>query len=290
MKFKVIFTLLIIFYINNKTNTDTIKNIKLNIPFPQKQYGLLSCKLDSFRYALTLLIDDVPKISWFIEKISVKKTQFIKKIDNLNYEIDDPLSYMLGSINGQQARFDSNRKLFLQLNDSFIYSVWNVNNELDNNFLECQYHKTIGFGLDNRLLSRFFDSFLKEKGINLDFIKVHGMTKGSIKKLFVKMIDNGEIIVCNGIVNGYKKPRVFEFKIKESNNYYRWKEASHSYVIVGYNINNNTFLIVDNFGKLNNPYKPDIYYLDFEILYKDISLIEKDFLDYSYTLSKIIDN
>lgn len=283
---RLIYLIFVIFLIIQISYSNILKEFNLTAPVPPAQFALLSCKLDAFHYGLTLILDHVPSMSWFVEKLPCTKTHFFSISQNGVMEISDPLVSSPGSIHGQQARFDDSNRLFFAHGEEAVYTIWDRDGLLDNFRLEQQYGKMIGFGIDNRLIARTYGSYLLSQGIAVNFIDASGMDKKAVRDELVRIITAGGIIVCNGIVQGFGEVRVYSFTIKNSRETYKWKEASHSYVLIGYNLDRNTFKVADNFGSLENPYTPTIYDLNFDTLYYQITLLDPASLDYTIVLSK----
>ena len=103
---------------------------------------------------------------------------------------------------------------------------------------------------------------------------------------FSNEIKKGNVILCNGIVGGYQRRKVIVFNIINTKNYYYWKEATHSFVLIGYDFNNKTFIAADNFGTLDKPYFPEFREISFENLYEQLIMIDKYSYDFSISIGK----
>ena len=265
----------------SKLNSFSLKKITL-----KKPYSTLSCKVDSLYYALQYYIVDLEKIEWFINKIPVKQTKYLKTNKDVAYTISDPLKYILGSINGQQARFSYYKELKILHNNKLVNVYYDKDNYIDVKKNYDKYQKIISFGIDTRLLIYTFSEYFKNNNIKVNFFYLEEPIIENVINIFINELISDRAIICNGITDGYKDPRVFNFKISGSKEIYRWKEASHSYVIIGYNLKKRIFIAADNYGDIKDPYKPKFRNISFERVYNEITLIDKNKLDYSYSIGK----
>jgi len=252
----------------------------------KKQYSSLTCKIDSFYYALGYLLDSLPPIEYFINNINVEKNNAIKLNNDKTYSIIDPLDCVINGFNAQQARFSYKNELLIFKNNSYHKPFYDESGFFDYQKNNLIYQKTVSFGLDNELLLNTFKTYLSDKKIQYSFFYVEKPSLEKMVEIFTNYIYQKKIIVCNGIVNDFENPRVFTFKILNSNKIYKWKEASHSYVLIGYDLNKEVFIVADNFGNLKSPYNPKFFEIDFTKLYKDITLLDKKTFDKSYVLWK----
>ena len=148
------------------------------------------------------------------------------------------------------------------------------------------YQRVVSFGIDTRLLINTFSEYFINNDIKINFFYLEKPGIENVINIFINELKSNRVIICNGITNGYKNPRVFNFKILGSKDIYKWKEASHSYVIIGYNLKKRVFIAADNYGDIKNPYKPKFRNISFERVYNEITLIDKNKLDYRYSIGK----
>lgn len=252
----------------------------------KKQYALLSCKVDSLHYALDYFIDELPPKEWYIKKIPLKKEKYLKLNPDKSYSISNPTKWMLGSFNGQEARFTSMNELKIYKNNNYHPVVYDPEKYIDikNNYEK--YNKIISFGIDTRLLVDIFKDHFKKNKISYNFFYLRIPTVDEMAKVFIKDLNSERVIICNGTVEGYDNERVFTFKILENDITYKWKEAVHSYTIIGYDLNKKYFIVADTFGNTEEPYIPKFRKIAFDTLFGDITMINKNELDYSFSIGK----
>ena len=157
---------------------------------------------------------------------------------------------------------------------------------LDAKEIYREYRRIVSFGLDDELLIKTFKYFFEKINISCNYFYLKNPSVDEVADIFAELIFNGKVVVCNGIAAGLKYPRTFDFKIIETNENYRWKEASHSYVLIGYDLDKRYFIAADNYGSVSNPYVPCFRHISFEDLYNEITLINKNNLDKSYYMMK----
>lgn len=137
---------------------------------------------------------------------------------------------------------------------------------------------------------RFFASLteISLKNILLGTLSSHNnnMTLKIMVNYFISELDNNRVIICNGIVEEFTNPKVYNFIVFGSTKPYKWKEAGHSYVIIGYDKSKRVFIVADNYGYLLRPYHPLYRIIKWKKVYEEIKLINKNRLDYSFSLGK----
>lgn len=250
----------------------------------RKSYLLLSCKIDSLYYALQYYIDDLPEITWFIDQIPVLSNNYCKILPDGSYVLVNPYEVSCGGLTGQLARISHTGKLMVKTSLGYHEPLYTQEGMLDVDAIKDQYGKVISFGVDNLLLLSTFEQWFDDKEL---FIRQFEVEKPSVEKmvaLFIHELRNRRVIICNGVVSGFKHPRTFTFGIMGSDDVYKWKEASHSFVIIGYDYSQRSFLIADNYGTYAHPYQPAFYYLTFEALYHMITLLDPSTFDNSFSL------
>ncbi len=250
----------------------------------KKQYSALSCKIDSLYYALQYYVPDLESIEWFVNKIPVKPDKYLKKNKDGTYSIIDPLKYMPGSFYGQQARFTFQKELKILYNNKLKDVYFDKDNYLDVKKNYDNYQRIISFGIDNELLVETFKDYFKEKNIKVKYFFLKSPTVESVSKVFIDEIKSNRVIICNGTTHGFKNPRAFAFKILDSGNIYKWKEASHSYVLIGYDIAKRYFVAADNYGDIDTPYNPKFRFISFEELFNEITMLDMYTLDKSFSI------
>lgn len=100
----------------------------------------------------------------------------------------------------------------------------------------------------------------------------------------INEIKSGRVIICNGTAHGFKNPRAFAFNIIGSDSIFKWKEASHSYVLIGYDVQKRYFIAADNYGDIDTPYAPKFRIIPFEELFREITMLDKYTLDKSFSI------
>lgn len=232
--------LLIFFHINFSIHSIP-RRFSLERKKLYKEYSCLSCKIDSLYYALEYFIDNLPPIDWFINKIPSKKENYLKLNNDNTYSISDPLKAMIGSFWGQQARFSYSCKLFILYENKAMPVYYDKNNFLDSIKVYKQYGRIISFGLDDDLLISTFKDFFEERNISYKFFNLKNPSIDDVVSLFTELIFSKNIIFCNSIAGGLKNARTFDFNVIETGKIYKWKEASHSIVLIGYDLDKKNF-------------------------------------------------
>lgn len=281
LKAFIVFLIAFIIFSSKEVNYYTLKRMPL-----KKQYSALSCKIDSLFYALQYYITDLESIEWFVRKIPVKSDKYLKKNKDGTYSISDPLKYMPGSFYGQQARFTYYKELKVLYNNKLRDIFFDKDNFLDVKKNYDHYQKIISFGIDNDLLVETFRDYFKENNITVKHFFLKSPTVESMSDVFIDEIKSGRVIICNGTTHGFKNPRAFAFKILDSGTIYKWKEASHSYVLIGYDIPKRYFIAADNYGDIDTPYTPKFRIISFEELFKEITMLDRYTLDKSFSIGK----
>jgi hypothetical protein len=219
--------------------------------------------------------------------IPVQNDKYLKINKDGTYSIYNPYFKAVGDIiNSQQAKFSFYKKLYMFSEKKIQPVCYDKEGFIDSKKLMELYGRSIGFGIDNLLLLNKLIPYLDEKGITCKLLKTENPILENMVDIFIKELLNNRIIICNGIVDGFKNPRVFTFTIINSSEVYRWKEASHSYAIIGYDLKRKYFIAADNYGSLNRPYSLCYRNISFSQVYKEITMLDKFTFDKSFSIGK----